>query len=277
MRPTAIVKPASATLLALLFFVTASTAYTQQSQNCNTKLNSDYLLSYWHATVYTIKQPARYSTDDWLAAAGLGAIVAITYSQDRLIYNGIHNQQPSNRQTWQKHAMEGFGSGLSAFPLLAGIYAHGLLADNSQSRHAALAGGQAFLLSAGAAYIIKTIAGRERPGNATADPGNWTFFSGSGDFHAFPSGHSMRAFALASVLAGIYDDKPWLGAGFYALASLTAFSRLSEGKHWPSDVLAGAVLGYGIGRAVLHFNRSKRMPCMGMSITENGIGMAIRL
>lgn len=58
--------------------------------------------------------------------------------------------------------------------------------------------------------------------------------------HSFPSGHTTSATSMAVVLSAA---NPGLAPGFALLALLVAFSRMYLGHHYPSDVLAGAVLG----------------------------------
>ncbi len=58
---------------------------------------------------------------------------------------------------------------------------------------------------------------------------------------AFPSGHASRIFAVAAFLA-IFFKWPVKVSGF-ALAIATGISRVYLGVHWPSDVIAGAVVG----------------------------------
>lgn len=57
---------------------------------------------------------------------------------------------------------------------------------------------------------------------------------------SFPSGHSMTSFAAAGV---IFAANRKLGWGAFAAAALIAFSRLYLFVHYPSDVLAGILLG----------------------------------
>ena len=62
--------------------------------------------------------------------------------------------------------------------------------------------------------------------------------------YSFPSGHTYSAFCGATVL---FSANKRLGYAAFTLAALTAFSRVYLLVHYPSDVLAGALLGIGIG------------------------------
>jgi membrane-associated phospholipid phosphatase len=86
--------------------------------------------------------------------------------------------------------------------------------------------------------ILKVTVGRERPDGS--------------DNQSFPSGHTSQAFAMASVAQHHYGWK--IGVPAYALAGLMGASRIHEDKHWLSDVVAGAALGYIAGRTVVRVN-----------------------
>jgi undecaprenyl-diphosphatase len=57
---------------------------------------------------------------------------------------------------------------------------------------------------------------------------------------SFPSGHAAAAFAFAT---GAGNVLPSSGIPLRALGALVAYSRVHTGVHYPSDVLAGALLG----------------------------------
>lgn len=86
---------------------------------------------------------------------------------------------------------------------------------------------------------------------------------------SFPSGHTAGAFASAMFAGEVYsrlhpDDgaRDWVRAGSLGLAALTGYFRVSAGKHYPTDVLAGAAIGALIGWAIpkLHEVDSERDP-----------------
>lgn len=61
---------------------------------------------------------------------------------------------------------------------------------------------------------------------------------------SFPSGHTSDNFAAAAVLALFYRRRGWL---YVLVAAAIGYSRIYTGAHWPSDVLASAFLGTGLG------------------------------
>lgn len=64
---------------------------------------------------------------------------------------------------------------------------------------------------------------------------------------SFPSGHTSRIFAVAAFLAVYFRWPVKVSAAFFAVVA--GISRIYIGVHWPSDVLAGAVLGIALALA----------------------------
>jgi membrane-associated phospholipid phosphatase len=96
--------------------------------------------------------------------------------------------------------------------------------------------------AAGAAEALKVVTGRARP-RATREPFEFDPFAGG---RSFPSGHATAAFAIAGAVAA-ETGNPWVRGAAFALASYAAWDRLARRAHWYSDVVAGAVLGTGMG------------------------------
>jgi len=71
---------------------------------------------------------------------------------------------------------------------------------------------------------------------------------GSGS-DSFPSNHASSSFAVATVVTNYYGKK-W-GIPLYVFAGLVSVSRIESGSHWPSDIVAGAALGYISARTAI--------------------------
>ena len=68
------------------------------------------------------------------------------------------------------------------------------------------------------------------------------------DVFSFPSGHTAGAILMAFLLSSGY---PALAVPAFGLAALIGLSRIYNGIHYPSDVLAGAVLGLACAKISL--------------------------
>lgn len=112
---------------------------------------------------------------------------------------------------------------------------------------------EAMLLNAGITDIVKTLSLRPRPytHNLTLDP---TTIIERNDRSSFFSGHTSvtatASFFCARVFADYYPDsrfKPYLWTSAAILPAVTAYLRVRAGKHYPSDVLTGYLIGGAIG------------------------------
>ncbi len=219
--------------------------------------NKKYIVSYWHDTKIIVTEPIRWKARQWSVFAGVIGVSVIAYVYDQEIYDFFQKNRTETTENISKYVIEPWGSGLYSLPLLAGVYLTGI--KNDHHRNVALTGLKAFLLSGGAAGISKYIFHRHRPGdNDPPNPYLWEGpFEFTTDYTSFPSGHTTTAFAVASVLAHGYKNKIWVGLTSYTVATLVGLSRIHDGEHWATDVLAGAALGTFIGTTLSKINFSK--------------------
>ena len=123
-------------------------------------------------------------------------------------------------------------------------YAMGLviLAFGGAERFAALgAAGMAAVFSIVVFIWLKRFTGRKRP--CQIQPHRWATLLPPDQF-SFPSGHTMTAFAVSISLALFY---PSLIPALMFCAFSIAVSRILLGMHFLSDVMAGAIIGTGLG------------------------------
>ena len=71
---------------------------------------------------------------------------------------------------------------------------------------------------------------------------------------SFPSGHTSSAFSLATSLTLSYP-RWFIIVPVYSWAGAVAFSRMDLGVHYPSDVLAGAMVGSGSALLTHYINK----------------------
>ena len=72
---------------------------------------------------------------------------------------------------------------------------------------------------------------------------------------SFPSGHAIFFFALSAVIF-LHNKKT--GLGFFLASFFIALSRVFVGLHWPSDILAGLVLGIFSGWLIWRILKNKK-------------------
>jgi len=125
---------------------------------------------------------------------------------------------------------------------LAALGAAGLVWKRREWLVAAGSGALAAAVAGILVQVLKAIFGRPRPYVEAIDGFYWFKFQAA--YHSFPSGHALHCFAIVGAVAVL---APRLSAALAVLAVAVTFSRFYVVAHYPSDLLAGALLGLGIG------------------------------
>jgi membrane-associated phospholipid phosphatase len=120
-------------------------------------------------------------------------------------------------------------------PFSGGLVLGSLATDDVRFRSYAFTLSQGLIVAGTVTTAIKLAVRRTRPDKSSR--------------FSFPSGHASGSFALAAVTSHYYGAKA--GVPLYALAALISLSRVTYGKHFPSDVVAGAAIGYISARAAI--------------------------
>ena len=166
-------------------------------------------------------------------ALGLGLVALVAGADAHLV-----DQGRAHLPGWVDNFKTGGATG-SANTIAASLIAGGLLAGDHRVTTGGLTLIEGNIVLGVVLQLSKNAFGRVRPNH----PGAGRWFAG-GD--SFPSDHTAHAFLVASVLDATIDRPAWRWV-LYPLATGVALDRIHEGVHYPTDVIAGGLLGWWIG------------------------------
>jgi membrane-associated phospholipid phosphatase len=115
---------------------------------------------------------------------------------------------------------------------------------------------QASLTAVAVSEMIKPFALRERPDFHALDPeAKKTVDAASEPLLSFPSGHPMAVWAVTASMGTVasmrgYRLAPMIWIAGSVLGLATGYLRIAADRHYFTDVLAGAAIGYGVGAAI---------------------------
>ncbi len=210
-------------------------------------------MTIWQSPLHVKKDDLR-----WMLPVGLATAALLPY--DREASESLRGRFEGGSL---KLSMAGGPTNMATSAVLFGI---GHFTHKPHLRDTGLLGMRAVTNTWLTVQTIKIATNRERPkeDGLEQDGGFWR------GGKSFPSGHSASTWALATVIAEQYSEKPWLRFGAYAFAAGISMSRVSGQKHFPSDVLIGGVIGHLIGRHVVRsWRKRKAMHAFRMTRLED--------
>lgn len=195
---------------------------------------------------------------------GVAATTGLALALDRRIRDRLNDPHDQIGRTLSDVG-NGFGDGVIVYSSLLAITAGGKLVGHDGAYGVGMRALQSTALAGVGAILLKNAVGRERPHSSPEDPYRFHLFQFKDN--AFPSGHTAVAFALATSLARETPDQ-WTDVGFFTLATLTAYARMHDDKHWASDVIFGAGVGILSARFIhrLHARIAVSRGMVGASI-----------
>jgi len=190
----------------------------------------------WTSPFHTSKSDAKW----WLIVGGTtaGLIASDKWTSKQL----PNTNDQLNVSTWTSR----LGGAAVLLPETAAFYFVGLAADNQRFRETGILGFEALADTSILVGLVKLGTHRERP---LEGEGNGKFWSGQGSVwnSSFPSGHAINSWALASLVAHEYPHPRIIPIMVYGLATTVVGSRFAARKHFASDVVLGAAMGWFIG------------------------------
>jgi membrane-associated phospholipid phosphatase len=136
------------------------------------------------------------------------------------------------------------------FAVPAGMATAGYVKHDKTLIRNAYAGLAAIAINGGITLILKYSVNRDRPFVTYPD----IIQKSKVNSPSFPSGHTSSAFATATSVSLAYP-KWYIIAPSYAWAGTVGYSRMHLGVHYPSDVLAGALIGSGCAYLTFKINQ----------------------
>jgi len=188
--------------------------------------------------------------DHWIPAASVVGATAGLVALDP--YDAPYFRHTSSFSGFNKI----FSGNVTAYGTLAApvsLYLGGLLRKDSKMQKTALLAGEAVADSEILATFLKDATERVRPAAIGANESySDTWFESKGSLlrgkGSMPSGHTIAAMSVATVIARRYGNHRWVPYVAYGLAGVVGFSRVSLSAHFVSDVFVGGALGYSISR-----------------------------
>lgn len=195
--------------------------------------------------------PAAWDGEDWKAfGLASAAVLGTALILDTPVHDAVVRHRGAHPDDTPLELLGIKGSLATA----AGFYLTGWIGDMPEARATGADALSASLASGLLVGALKFTIGRARPDEGLG-PAHFEPFSGK---KSFPSGHTTQGFTVAAVIAAHYPDT-WVQLTCYGLATLSGLSRIGQDEHWTSDVLAGALIGTTVGRAVVRMNQRTRV------------------
>jgi membrane-associated phospholipid phosphatase len=208
-------------------------------------------------------KPFHMSRKNWVQfgvyAAGL---TALTFADEpiQVFANKLRLRNPGVAHV--SNFISKFGGPYEGYALI-GFEAYGLIFKSQKVKTTVLLATQSYLTAGALESVIKYLSGRTRPSfygeTSEAEPKFLGPFSktardvnGNRVYSSFPSGHATVSFAVATVFAKEYNKAKIVPILAYTTSTLIALSRLTENKHWFTDIVLGSTIGYLAGSNVVN-------------------------
>lgn len=216
-------------------------------------------------------------------------------------YLNHHMEIPSSIRSkedflpWDRHAvgnysetadlMSDIGIGLAAAPLvIGGISWYQGTTDGTGFATFSLMFAQAILFENGINLAVRSLEIWPRPYiYSNSEKGKETAMNAKGEaYGSFYSGHVSAAFTVAVFTSEWFDyaypNSPYSGlvrSIAFSAAGLEGALRVAAGKHYPTDVIVGALMGTGISYGIL-FLHKKRNEKYSLQVAPNAVNVTFR-
>ena len=232
-----------------------------------------YLEWLWKDPLNLVTRPGYWGANEWET---LGVEVGITgalFPADNSVRDFIHKDNRSPSLDDGLNTVRTItGEGVYFFAAGGAIFGSGLIVKNEKLADTGFLAFESVAYAGALEEGIKFVTGRKRPNSSD----NQFQFSGPGGkaFNSsFVSGESTVAFAFASSVSAVWKN-PWVTWPLYMFAGAVGAQRITDNKHWLSDVVGGAFLGDAVGKNIVHFHYRRNVDgVLQPYITQDAVGL----
>ena len=225
-----------------------------------------------------VTAPLHWDRDDASRAVGAGVIIGGLIAADPRIYRGIQDIR-SDFTDSVSSATTVFGAG-GAVWTAGGLLCIGLLTGQNGIRDMGRDSLETLTFTSVLThFVLKPTFGRWRPYESDGT----NRFEPFSNHNSFPSGHSVYAWSVASVVA--MRAPGWIIPTIaYGLATVVAFDRVNDQQHFMGDVVAGAFFATATGRFLVRRHLAERsitadekIPAVSFEVVPIHDGAALRV
>lgn len=211
--------------------------------------------------------PRAFSMVETRRFAGVLALGGLAYLADDAARDALRDR--SNATGGVVHGLDRFGyyygdPGVAVLGLA--MWGVGRVADRPGLASSGLRGMEAVVVSGAVVWALKELTGRARPEVAPHAKDDFKLFRGletsGSDYRSMASGHAAVTFAFAAaVTADVARHAPQaaraVGVTTFGLATLTAWQRMHDDRHWLSDVTVGGGIGIVTALAITRWHATR--------------------
>jgi membrane-associated phospholipid phosphatase len=177
----------------------------------------------------------------------MGGLAALTVTSYLFIDRTMQDETQEGQTNWEKFSarvITPLGSGNNNWYALGATAITAFALKNKKLKKTVIIWAGALSINDFFTNQLKITFQRHRP--SSGDPFNtFDWRNGPQVNKSFPSAHTSNIFSTATSFAIVYRDKKWVPPVAFSIAGLVGVSRIYRNAHWASDVVGGALVGFG--------------------------------
>lgn len=260
----------------LLFIINPNLLFAQET-NANKDKNLFHIAgedftAFYKTGAKVFTAPLHFTEKDWIITGSVVSATALGF----LIDKNERTFWQDNRSKTLNHISDVgyfYGDIKNAAIISGAIYLGGIVSGDEKIHRMGRHLFEGLFFAGATNLVIKTVFGRSRP-YTNDGPYHFKAFQTNTAHTSLPSGHITVAFTVSSVLANEIDNT-YVSIILYSLAGSTFLQRMYDDKHWLSDSILAAAIGYFVGGSIVGFDEESTSKNISLNsyLLPNGMGL----